>query len=340
MYKSGLTSFKESGKLGGLTYNPPSRPFLPLMYRKLSRQQSNRLEQRTLRLSLFTIVGLAIAGIGYGLYIGSEAVMLDGFYALTSLVGSGLYLLAARVVEKPADRRFQYGYAHIEPLVNSFNNLILLVVLLYALCNGLEGLRTGGNEVDALSVVLYSLVSGAVCALVWVYEKRVANRTGSQLIRNDAREWMISMGFSLVTLLGFAMVWVLPEPYRGWWARYADSAVLALMALLLIPLPLKILHSNLREVLLITSPDNEIVQRVEEVMQQIRAEHDIAEYSAHIAKTGRIHFIEINLVVGPDFKPRGVPELDELRARIWDVIGLPLEQAWLSILFTADPRWS
>ena len=103
--------------------------------------------------------------------------MLDGFYALTSLVGSGLYLLAARVVEKPADRRFQYGYAHIEPLVNSFNNLILLVVLLYALCNGLEGLRTGGNEVDALGVVLYSLVSGAVCAIVWVYEKRMAKRT-------------------------------------------------------------------------------------------------------------------------------------------------------------------
>ena len=139
---------------------------------------------------------------------------------------------------------------------------------------------------------------------------------------------MISLGFSLVTLLGFAMVWVLPEPYRGWWARYADSAVLALMALLLIPLPLKILHSNLREVLLITSPDNEIVQRVEAVMQQIRAEHDIAEYSTHIAKTGRIHFIEINMVVGPDFKPRGVPELDKLRARIWEVIGLPLEQAW------------
>lgn len=93
------------------------------MYRRLSRQQSNQLEQRTLRVSLFVIIGLAIVGIGYGFYIGSEAVMLDGFYALTSLVGSGLYLLAARVVEKPADRRFQYGYAHIEPLVNSFNNL-------------------------------------------------------------------------------------------------------------------------------------------------------------------------------------------------------------------------
>jgi len=40
------------------------------------------------------------------------------------------------------------------------------------------------------------------------------------------------------------------------------------------------------------------------------------------------------------FKPQGVPELDVLRERIWAVIGLPMEQAWLGILFTADPRWS
>ncbi|MBL8418188.1 MAG: cation diffusion facilitator family transporter [Dechloromonas sp.] len=312
---------------------------LPIMYQKLTRQQANRLEQRTLRISVITIVGLAIAGIGYGLYIGSEAVMLDGFYALTSLVGSGLYLLAARIVEKPADRRFQYGYAHIEPLVNSFNNLILLVVCLYALFNGLEGLRIGGHTVDAGSVVIYSLLSAAVCAVVWAYETRVAKRIGSQLIRNDAREWMISMSFSLVTMLGFAMVWVLPEPWREWWGRYADSAVLILMALLLIPVPMKILYENMREVLQITNPDDAVAQRVNAVMRDIAAAEDIADYSTHIAKTGRIHFIEINIVAGPNFRPQSIPELDRLRSRIWEAIGLPLEQAWLGIMFTADRRW-
>jgi len=310
------------------------------MYKKLTRQQANRLEQRTLRTSVLTIVALAIAGIGFGLYIGSEAVMLDGFYALTSLVGSGLYLLAARIVEKPADRRFQYGYAHIEPLVNSFNNLILLVVLLYAFFNGLEGVRIGGNPVDAASVVLYSVFSAVVCGLVWAYESHVARRTGSQLIRNDAREWMISMSFSVLTMIGFAMVWVLPEPWRSAWARYADSAVLALLSLLLIPVPVKILYQNLREVLQITSPDDEVAQRVNDVMRTIATEEDIVEYATHIAKTGRIHFIEINIVVGPGFRARGVPELDQVRDRIWAAVGLPMEKAWLGILFTADPRWS
>jgi cation diffusion facilitator family transporter len=310
------------------------------MYRKLTRKEANRLEQQTLRVSVVTIVFLAIAGIGYGLYIGSEAVMLDGFYALTSLLGSGLYLMAAKLVERPADRHFQYGYAHIEPLVNSFNNLILLVVCLYALFNGLEGLRTGGNPVDAGEVVVYSLLSAGVCLAVWWYERRAAARCDSQLIRNDAREWMISTIFSIVTLIGFAMVWVLPEPMRSWWARYADSAVLSLMALLLLPVPAKILYENMREVLLMADPDDEVSRRVKAVMDVIAAEHDIARYSTHIAKTGRLHVIEINILVGEDFAPQSVPQLDALRARIWDAIGLPLEQAWLGIMFTADKRWS
>jgi predicted Co/Zn/Cd cation transporter (cation efflux family) len=50
--------------------------------------------------------------------------------------------------------------------------------------------------------------------------------------------------------------------------------------------------------------------------------------------------VEINIVVGEQFELRSVPELDTLRSRIWDAIGLPLEQAWLGIMFTAEERWS
>lgn len=49
------------------------------MYKKPTRREVKRLEQRTLRLSVFAIIGVVIAGIGWGLYIGSEAVVLDGF---------------------------------------------------------------------------------------------------------------------------------------------------------------------------------------------------------------------------------------------------------------------
>lgn len=306
---------------------------------KLSNKQVNRLEQKTLSISIYTIIALAIAGIGYGLYIGSDAVMLDGFYALTSLMGSGLYLLAAKVVEKPADRHFQYGYAHIEPLVNSFNSLILMIVCIYAFFNGLRGLASEGNPVDTTEVVVYSIVTSIICAAVWAYERHVAHLCDSNLIRNDAREWMVSMSFSIVTGISFAMIWVLPEPAKTWWANYADSAVLAILALCLAPLPMKTFYFNMREVLKITNPQDEVTHKVAEVTRNISAEYDITEISTHIVKSGRIHVIEIDILVGPEFKLNSVADLDLLRKRIWDDIGLPLDDAWLGISFTTDPRW-
>jgi cation diffusion facilitator family transporter len=310
------------------------------MVKTLNKVQANRIEQRTLKVSVLTIIVLALAAFGYGLYIQSEVVILDGVFALISLIGSGLYLLAARLVTLPSDRRFQYGYAHIEPLVNTLNGLTMLVVCVYAFFNGVEGLRGAGSEVDPARVIGYSLVTGAICAAIWFYESAVARCIDSQLVRNDAREWMISLSFSAVTSVGFAIVFLLPEPWRSLWARYADSALVAVMALLLLPVPLRIINTNMREVLMMTATDEVLIGRVESVIGDIRTEHDILSHGSHIVKIGRMHFIEINLVVGPDFAPQSVPELDRLRARIWAAIDRPIDEAWLSICFTADPLWS
>lgn len=59
------------------------------------------------------------------------------------------------------------------------------------------------------------MLSAAACLAVWWVEQRVAARIGSQLVRNDAREWMVGTLSSVVTLAGFAMIWVLPEPWAA-----------------------------------------------------------------------------------------------------------------------------
>ena len=203
-----------------------------------------RLEQRTLTLSLVCVVVIALGSLAWGLAIESDVVILNGVFSLVSLIGSVLYLTAARLVTRPADRRFQYGYAHVEPMVNSVNGMLVLVICLYAFINGVEGLRAGGSEVDAASVIWFGVVSGLICAAVGTYELWMARRTGSQLLRNDAREWLIDAAFSLVTLVGFAVLFVLEEPLRSAWARYADSALVAVLALLFLPIPLGVVGAQ------------------------------------------------------------------------------------------------
>src|SRR5690606_18465822 len=87
-------------------------------------RESNHLEQRTLLLSLACVVTIAVGSLAWGMAIESDVVSLNGVFSLVSLIGSILYLTAARLVTRPADRRFQYGYAHVEPMVNGVNGLL------------------------------------------------------------------------------------------------------------------------------------------------------------------------------------------------------------------------
>jgi cation diffusion facilitator family transporter len=299
-----------------------------------------RVEQRTLKISLVGVAAIAVASLAWGLAIESDVVILNGVFSLVSLVGSVLYLVAAKLVTRPADRRFQYGYAHVEPLVNGVNGLLVLVICVYAFINGLEGLRAGGDEVDAASVVWFGALTAVVSLAIGGYELRIARLTGSQLVRNDGREWLLDAAFSLVTLAGFAALFVLPEPLRTPWARYADSVLVMVLALLFLPVPLGVLRRSGAELLHMASEDDAITGRVEAEMRSIRSEHDIQSHSTHVAKIGRSHLVEVNIVVGPGFTLQTVPDQDGLRERIWAAVGRPVHEAWLSINITADPRWA
>jgi cation diffusion facilitator family transporter len=302
--------------------------------------EGNRIEQRALLLSVLGVLAVALGSVVWGLVIDSEIVILNGLFSLISAVSGGLSLFAARVVALPEDRRFPFGYAHIEPLVNSVNGVFVLLMCVYGFLNGIDGIRHGGHETDAAGVIVFSLVTALFCAGIGVWQWRLARRVGSLLMLNDAKEWLMDAAFSLVTFAGFAVLPLLPEPQHSLWARYADPAMVAVLSLLLLPVPIGMLRQSLREVLRMAEPDDELVRRVEQVLAALRAEHDIVRATHHVVRTGRVVFVEIDLVVGPGFRLQRVAQQDQLREHIRAAIGLSLDEAWLTVSFTEDARWT
>jgi len=112
------------------------------------------------------------------------------------------------------------------------------------------------------------------------------------------------------------------------------------LALLFLPVPIGVLRRNVGELLHMGSEDDAITGRVEATMRAIRSEHDIRSHSTHVAKVGRSHLVEVNIVVGPRFELQTVAAQDGLRERIWAAVGRPVQEAWLTINITADPRWA
>jgi cation diffusion facilitator family transporter len=305
----------------------------------LPRSTTSRIEQRTLWLSLWGVVVLAVGSIAWGLAIESDVVILNGVFSLFSLVGGGLSLLAAKLVARPEDRRFPFGYSHLEPLTHTINGLMVLFMCAYAILNGVEGIRAGGREVDAEGVVWFGAVTALFSLGIGGYELWIAGRIDSLLVRNDAKTWLMDAVFSTVTLVAFAVLPFLPEPYRGLWARYADPTMVAVLAVLLLPVPIGMLKDSLREVLMMAGDEDALVGKLDAALRVIAAEHDVVRAVHHVVRSGRIVFIEVDIVVGPDFALQTVAQQDALRQRIWKATGLSMDQAWLSVALTTDARW-
>ncbi|MCV2358343.1 MULTISPECIES: cation diffusion facilitator family transporter [Roseateles] len=300
----------------------------------------NRLEQRALLLSVVGVLVLAGGSVIWGLIIDSDIVILNGVFSMLSAVSGGLSLLAARLVVRPEDRRFPFGYAHVEPLVHTVNGVFMLLMCLYAALNGIEGMRHGGHETDAEGVILFAVATALFCLAAGAWEWVLARRIGSQLMLNDAKEWLMDAAFSLVTFAGFAVLPLLPEPQHSLWARYADPAMVTVLSLLFLLVPIDILRESLREVLRMAVPEDELVQRIDVVLADLRARHDIVSATHHVVRTGRTVFVEIDFVVGPRFTVQRIAQQDQLREEIRAAIGISLDEAWLTVSFFEDPRWT
>ena len=302
-----------------------------------NREEKQKLEQKTLLISFLAVLVSVFVGIFYGIYIGSDAVILDGVFSSFSLIGTGLNWTISRVVWRSPDKRFQYGYTHLEPLANMVNALMMLVLCLYALVNGLQSLTRYVQPVSAESGILYAFFSSIFCCIIWLYERRQLKKIGSELIRTDAAEWLLDLMFSVVILLGFAIAYFLKDEY-GFLLYYIDPVLVCLLSVGLLPLPFSILKKNLRQVLMITGEEQRLTPKIQAVIQELVDKGEVTDYTTHVIKNGRFYFIEVSILVNKNFSLQTVEQQDVFRQRIVAALKIPLDILWLSVYFTAQKQ--
>jgi predicted Co/Zn/Cd cation transporter (cation efflux family) len=54
-----------------------------------AKERSSRIEQRTLALSIWGVVGVAVGSIAYGLFLESDVVILNGIFSISATKGAG-----------------------------------------------------------------------------------------------------------------------------------------------------------------------------------------------------------------------------------------------------------
>jgi cation diffusion facilitator family transporter len=295
-------------------------------------------EQKLLKLSIAVTIVVAVAGVVFGLLSGSLSIVFDGVFAAIDAAMSGLALFVARLVNRVGDnRRFQFGYWHIEPMVLAFNGGTLMLLCFYAFLNSVDSFLAGGRQLDFDWAIAYAIAVCIVCFGMYFYERRLNRRIGSDFVRLDAQSWLMSAAITSALLVAFAIAQALKDTQYAALTPYADPVVLALLTLVLVFVPIRTVRRALREILLITPP--ELDARVRHVMDEVVVRHGFRTYTSYVAKVGRAQFIEIHVAVPPDSRLDNVSAVDAIRREIAAAIGGEGPHSWLTIDFTADPRW-
>lgn len=306
-----------------------------------------RNEQQVLKASIIATMAVAIAGLALGMFAGSFSIMFDGVYSLVDAAMSILSLLVVRLIttfaaSKPTPfslhTRFTMGFWHLEPMVLALDGLMLMGVAIYALFNAVATILNGGRHINFDVALIYAVITFAVCASMTAVEIRANRRIKSDFLKLDVKAWLMSAGISGALLIAFAAGGALERSRFDHLAPYVDPTILAVVCLVIIPLPVRSVKQALSDMLLVTP--TELKNRVDRIAQRHVAERSFVTFRSYVAKVGRAREIELYFIVRPDEPARTMGEWDAVRDQIAKEIGGEGPDRWLTIVFTEDLDWA
>lgn len=171
-----------------------------------------------------------------------------------------------------------------------------------------------------------------------VIEGKANRKLRSDFVAMDVKGWVMSASITAALLIAFCFGYAVQGTSLEWVSPYIDPAVLALVCLVIAPLPMSVVRQALADIFLVTPGD--LKQHVDAVAQAFIERHGLQSYRAYVAKVGRSREIELYFIVPPQMAAKTIEQWDAWRNEIGEAIGGEGPNRWLTVVFTGDPEWA
>jgi predicted Co/Zn/Cd cation transporter (cation efflux family) len=300
---------------------------------------NSQLEQDALRTAAWTCLLMSVVGVVFAAITRSEAILLDGIFNGISAVSVALSVRLAKVIHSAGDRTFQFGYAHFEPMVNTIRGMLILTVSAFALASAVGTMFNGGSQLNPGLAVVYSVIVGAACGAMAVFQRRRARVTGSPMVAVDAENWIINAAITTTVGIAFIIAAVIEKTSLKGIVPYVDSILVIILTLVTSPMPLRTVRDNLRQVFQM-APEESVQESVHERVRHALAAVGTEDSVIRMGRIGRYLYVVVGLVVKPDFRCERVKDLDDLRRTLERSLQELPEQVVLDMFVTEDPDFA
>ena len=296
-----------------------------------------RAEARALMVSGAGALLLAVLGITFAFQSASEALLLDGIVSGLGFIMALVTLKVSRMVRRPDDEVFQFGYAHFAPLINVIKALMMSLLCAFAGISALVTLVDGGQPLAVGSALLYAVLATLIGIGLYLYLSKAARRSASPLVALDAKAARMDMLLSAIVLVSFVLGWLAMRTDLSPWVVYLDPGLVLLLCVLVLPVPLKILWENGREALLL-APDVELQQSVRSVIREALQDFPVEDHRLRMLKLGNVLAVTLHLQPSPSLRIGGVRDLDKVRFAIEEALATLDYDVGLNVMFVEDMR--
>lgn len=280
----------------------------------MNKQANNYFERNLLVFSSISAGIFALAGIVWGLWIGSLVIIFDGVYSLLSLALSLLSLVAWHLTRKPADEHYNFGRMVVEPLTIVVKGVVIMLVCVLSLVAAVVAIFEGGRAVDADLALGFAMFNFAGCAITWLLLTRHVRDQGG-LVEAESRQWFMDMIISIAVMAGFVFAKILQMTSWAHLAVYADPVMVILASAYFLSVPAKMTLLALNEVLL-GAPTGYLREKIKQAL----ADEKFVQGEVRLAKVGSC------LIVDIDAEVRQLQEMSETRQRLKDALAeVPLK---------------
>ncbi len=290
-----------------------------------------------LKLSLYMAGVFVFVAFGFALITQSSAILFDGVYSLIAFFMAMLTLKVANLVQLPDDDRFHFGYTAIEPTLNLFKSLIIIVTCLYAIIGSINSLMAGGNAAEYDLAMLYGVFATLGCFAISWFMKHRSKSLRSDLVSVDAHIWLVDGVLSASILLGFVVAYCFEQYGFAAYAPYVDPLILIMLGTAILPTPCKIMLESLNEVIHKAPPEavtSVIEKRLKQTLSSVPYEH----IEVRISKSGRDVYLLVHIIVDESFSVATVRELDDIRKKSEAAMREWNPSILMDILFICDPK--
>lgn len=281
--------------------------------------------------SVIVALVISLVAVVGGLMVGSRIIIFDGVYGIVGLSLTWIALRASRAAASGPSAQYPFGRESLTPFAIVLQGVAMLGTLLLAAVDAVLVILDGGSDVAPLSVVIYGAFSAVVSAVFTAHLFRRAG--GSELVRVEALQWRAGAVRNAVMVAGAAVAIGVSTTASSDLVRFLDPVLVLVAVVMLAPIPVRFLRSGIFE-LLEGAPPAEVQRRVAQIVEGIRARHELGEPLIRMSKLGRKLYVQIDIVVEPGTWT--IEGQDVVRRELLDALTELDYELWASIDLTTD----